>query len=397
MTPGRISVAIDGSAWDHDTGFGRYVREMTAALAERPELHLRLVARPSASRVEGLPGGLRGVEFVHPEGLHAAAHAGRSVAAVGRAMRQWASIVADVIWFPSVTGFVPVLGHVPVVVGVHDTIGHRYPRETFGSATAALAWRLKTRVAVTQATRIVTVSSHAEARLREDLGMSPDQLRVVGEGVSAAFEPVPTAIARRRLGSLWSRLGGGDPSSSHLVVWHGAMTPHKNLTRLVEAFARSTSTPGVPDAALVLVGEPPRHATGVIEELTRLGRLKAPRRVILTGHVDDETLRDLLSVARVAVLPSIEEGYGLTAIEAAACGVPVVATRYSAIPEVLGDAALIVDPLDIDGLAGAITMLLRDEAAWAVLRARSVERARDLTWARAADQLAAVFREVARR
>ena len=392
-----MMVAIDGSAWTHQTGFGRYVRELTRALASTPGgLQLRLVAAGPIDAASLPPGvGLidiatRAAEPIRPD-------ATRSAVSLYGATRHWASVAADVIWFPSVLGYVPVLQRVPVVIGVHDTIGHRYPRDTFGGGAAALGWRLKTRMALAQATRVVTVSAHAHRRIREDRGVAPSVLRTVGEAPAAVFSRVPPDEAHARLAPLAVRLGLGDLQRRPVVVCHGRLAPHKNLPRLIEAFGAATQPPGMADAVLVLVGTAPRDPDATHRQLARHAQHHAPGRVVPTGSLDDLTLRDLLSIARVAVLPSLEEGYGLSAVEAAACGAPVVATRCSAMPEVLGDAALLIDPLDTAALAEAMAALLRNDALRATLRERAAARLASVTWAHAAGELAAVLREATTR
>jgi glycosyltransferase involved in cell wall biosynthesis len=302
-----------------------------------------------------------------------------------------------VVWFPSLLGYVPVLQRVPIVVGIHDTIGHRFPRETFGTTAAAVAWRVKTRLALSQAARVVTVSAHARDRLQTDLGIAPHRLRVVGEAPAAVFERVPSATAQSTVTAIGDRLGIDRLGERRLVVWHGAIAPHKNLPRLIDAFGAATENADLANACLVIVGEPLRDAERVRLALATHATHHAPGRVLFTGRLGDETLRDVLCVARLAVLPSLEEGYGLSAVEAAACGTPVVATHRSAIPDVLGDAALLVDPADTAALADAMSLLLRDDGLCSRLRERSGTRMQALTWEHAARTLKAVLLEAAGR
>ncbi|MGQ9815841.1 MAG: glycosyltransferase family 4 protein, partial [Candidatus Roseilinea sp.] len=122
-----------------------------------------------------------------------------------------------------------------------------------------------------------------------------------------------------------------------------------------------------------------------------VARLNLGERVRFIGFVDDADLPDLYRAARVFAFPSLYEGFGLPPLEAMACGVPVVASNASSLPEVVGDAGLLVDPLDVDGLAEALIRAVTDEAWRAQAIARGLARARQFTWRRSAEQLLAVY------
>lgn len=409
-------VAVDGSCWTHHTGFGRYVRELVRALVSRhPEIDVRLVLGRGVSR-DAIPAGVAVVELTVDAEASNTAEA-RSSRAFVAALRAYAAIDADVVWMPSLIGYVPVLRRVPVIVGIHDAIGHQFGRALFGRRRDALAWRLKTRLALMQAARIVTVSGYARARLQRVLRIPAERLRIVGEAAAPVFVPGPPDRARATAARIGLACGVRDLDASPFVIYHGAFAPHKNLARLLDAFGAAVAHPALADVRLVLVGGAFRGTPGADGEdtasmpdggvdhrrglslskveaaLIRTAVARLPGRVVFTGRLEDEPLRDLLSAATAAVLPSLEEGYGLTAIEASACGTPVIATRNSAIPEVLGEGALIVDPLDTSVLTTALTRVLSDAGLRSHLIEHASRRHADLTWGRASDQLAAIFRE----
>ena len=207
-------------------------------------------------------------------------------------------------------------------------------------------------------------------------GFDQDRLRVVPWGATAA--PV-TAADRARVRERY-RLDGP------FVLWVGTIEPRKNLPTLLEAFRRVQPT----DEDLVLVGpvgwheQLEGHIEGVGSKVRQL------------GFVPDDDLAALYAEARVFCFPSIREGFGLPALEAMAHGTAVIASQGTAVAEVVGDAGLVVPALSIDGWADALSGLLENRDRRGTLAADGLERSRQFTWERCADQMAAIYHEVAR-
>ena len=197
------------------------------------------------------------------------------------------------------------------------------------------------------------------------------------------FRPEPDEL---RLKSVLDRYGIAD---GRCVVSLSTLEPRKNLSRLVEAFSRATTNPALRDVRLVLVG-----ALGwkseALEETIRSARLPTERLVLL-GHVPDEDLSALLTAVSVFVYPSLYEGFGLPVLEAMQCGAPVITSTTSSLPEVVGDAAVCVDPTDDDALAQAMSDVMLDSTLAADLRRRGLERAKTFTWRRTMDEAAAAY------
>ncbi len=294
----------------------------------------------------------------------------------------------DVLWFPSLLGFVPVLRRTPILVGIHDAIGHRYPASAFGSRFAARAWRAKTSLAVAQAASIVTVSQHARSSLIAHLGLRPERIRVVSEAPAAVFA---VTNDRSRVAAALAQL---HLSNTRLVVYHGSFAPHKNLLRLVDAFRLLTDDARHHDVRLLLIeGSAASGQPSDRRALKSMAQGELGGRVVLADRLPDSVLAALLNGARVAVLPSLDEGLGLTALEAAACGAVVAATTQSAMPELLGDACLTFEPTDVHAIHVSLARLLDDEALRLDLRTRALERVSTLTWQRAAQQMPEVIAE----
>jgi glycosyltransferase involved in cell wall biosynthesis len=266
----------------------------------------------------------------------------------------------------------------PAVVTVHDLIHLRFPVR-HRHPLAPLYARVMLRVAVRRARRLITVSESTRRDLVERLGARPDRIRVIPNGVGAPFEPA-------------DRPGAVDPTLDQLGVvrpyflFAGNPLPHKNVARLLDAFA------GLPPALgrLVLVGIPPA-ARAQVEGLCAARGLGA--RVHVLAPVTTSVLAQLYQGATVVVCPSLWEGFGLAALEAMACGAPVVAGNRGGLPEVVGDAGLLVDPTDVDALREAMYTLAGQEPLRAALRARGLARARAFTWRHVAEATVAVYRE----
>jgi glycosyltransferase involved in cell wall biosynthesis len=169
----------------------------------------------------------------------------------------------------------------------------------------------------------------------------------------------------------------------------GTVQPRKNYGRLIESLARLRETH--PDLGLVIVGGRGWLEDPIYAALDAHGLRKA---VVFTGFADDADLPALYSLARAVALPSLYEGFGLPVLEAMACGTPVVTSNVSSLPEVAGDAALLINPLDVDALTSALDRLLTDESLRGTLRERGFARAAAFTWERAAKQLLGVYSQM---
>lgn len=387
----RVRVVIDGGTWANRRGYGRFTRELVRALALHGRHTYTLVVDHSVDP-STLPAGVH-VRTAHPgtsPSVAASADGWRSPLDMWRVSQALSSEPGDLVFFPSVYTFVPVVTRRPVVTGVHDTIAERYPELIFPNARARLFWTLKVQAALRQSSRIVAVSEYAGRCVREQFGLPASRVRTLLEAPAEVFQPVsdrPAIDAAFRALQL-------DPAAPTLV-YVGGLGPHKNLERVLRAFVRVVHSGTVPGATLVLVGH---HSADVFHAvdapLRRIAEQLPAGRLVFAGGVPDDQLVLLLNGARALVLASLDEGFGLPAVEAAACGTPVIATRNSAVPEVLGDAALYVDPLDEASIHDALHRALSDDALRAQMGAVAATRAHALTWASTASTLERVFDEL---
>jgi glycosyltransferase involved in cell wall biosynthesis len=388
-----VRIGIDGSCWTNRRGFGRFTRCLVTEMVRRDDRnsYVLLMDRPSL-RDATVPPGVEVVEVgVGAAPARAASANGhRSVADIARMSAAARRIRAKVFFFPASYSYFPVFGS-PIVVTMHDAIAERLPDLVFSSRRARMLWTAKQRAAARQARALVTVSEASRDALVSSLGITRDRIRVVREAPDETFRPVGPA---ERDGVLARH---GIAPADRVILYVGGISPHKNLTTLVRAFELLAD--GRDDARLVLVGDlsddPFLSAADTIR-----GRVDASptrSRITLTGYVPDADLAALYSGAVATALPSLGEGFGLTAAESAACGTPVVASDDPALRELLGDAGLYADPRDPGAFAARLTELLDDPARRAEARAAVSRRAASWSWAQAADDVVDLLEQVGAR
>jgi glycosyltransferase involved in cell wall biosynthesis len=277
----------------------------------------------------------------------------------------------------------------PVVVTVHDIVPYLTRRQrdlqAYGGIWERWLDALVTR-ALARADALIAVSAYTRETVVQALGYPAERVWIVLEGVDhALFHPkkVPPDFDARY---------GLDPRGRY-VLYVGSENPRKNLPFLLRAFARLRQA--MPDVRLIRVGAVQYlpQARALQEQIEHLGLSDA---VIHYPSVPDEDLALFYNRADLFVFPSLYEGFGLPALEAMACGTPVVCSDAASLPEVVGDAALRVSPTDEEGWAEAMRRALTDVSLREELRARGLERARAFTWERTAQETVRVYTELYR-
>lgn len=283
----------------------------------------------------------------------------------------------DLMHFPRFA--VPVLRAGRTVVTVHD-LAFRHRPETL-TAAARRHFETATAKAVRRADAVIAVSEQTRRDILDAYEIPPERVRVVPNGVTPRFHPDGTDAARDRIGRTYGFQAG-------FILFVGTLEPRKNVVGLLKAYALLRRTH--PDApALVVAGGKGWLYDAIFETAEALNLHPY---VHFPGHVPDVDLPDLYRCARAFVYPSFYEGSGLPVLEAMACGVPVVTSNCSALPEAAGDAALLTDPNDPEAIAAALGRILDDEDLARDLRRRGVRQAALFSWDRAAKETLSVYR-----
>jgi glycosyltransferase involved in cell wall biosynthesis len=278
-------------------------------------------------------------------------------------------------------GFVsPIAWRGRTVVTVYDLSFLRFP-ETFNRSNRMYLGNF-TPPSLRRADRVITISEETRRDVIELCGVAPERVTPILLAADERFRPAaPDAVRafRRRQGL-----------PDRFVLYQGTLQPRKNVETLVRAYARLRSQ-GSDDHILVLAGPRGWQYEPIFELIRQLG---LEPYVTFPGFVPDDELALWYSSAAVFAFPSRYEGFGLPLLEAMACGAPVVSSSASSLPEVVGDAGVLVDPSDVEGLCSALCQLLEDEPRRQALAAAGRVRAQTFSWRRTASETVQVYREV---
>src|SRR5262245_2114305 len=260
------------------------------------------------------------------------------------------------------------------IVTLHDLFFLKHPELVDGETRRDFVTLVRDHVK--RADGVICVSEYTAAEARRLLDVPEEKIAVTPHGVDPAFreEPQPAQVddTLRRL-----RLPRGG------ILYVGSAEKRKNLVTLVMAYMTLAPRRRLPP--LVLAGPGSDWAQG--------GSYSGPQ-IVATGYLERPDVRSLMAASAALVLPSLEEGFGLPVVEAMAAGLPVVCSRDTALAEVAGDAASLVDPHDVNGLAHAVERVLEDRPLAAELRRKGLERSRAFEWSTTAERTLAFYRKV---
>lgn len=363
-----MRVLINGMQGGNQSGTGRYTEELIRHLARLDQTLALTVWWPAG--VE--PGDwAESVELIwQPRGIWARLKLERQIQ---RTLPEF-----DVVHYPASIG--PLDGGPNVVLTVHDCIFMRHP-DWFRWERAEY-YRWAGCRSARRAARVIADSGATAHDLRELIGVPDSRIDIVPLGVDQAFRPAPVeaiGLARTRY-----RL----PDNYFLYV--GTLEPRKNLAAVVRAWDRVAD--GIKEH-LVIAGRPGWKTE---EMLAAIRQSKHQDRIHLPGFILQEDLAAAITAARAFVWPSLFEGFGLPVLEAMACGTPVLTSSTSSLPEVAGDAALLVEPEREEAIAEALKRLSQDDLLRARLSAAGLQRAAEFTWTRTAALTLKAYERVAR-
>jgi glycosyltransferase involved in cell wall biosynthesis len=345
-----LAVAFDMTFANRNRGgSGVYARSLLGSLRDREALTVWEVAGPTRSN---LPGTLSWL--------------------VRGARRALTARRPDILHCPSFVA--PWRVPVPYVVTVHDAGGRRFPNDH------PLEWRIYDRAFLARrlraAARVITGSSFARSELIQAYGLPDNRVVVVPYGVDARyFETVP------------------ETPNGHAVamLFPGAPVPRKNLGAVLQCMAAAGPNSALGRARLDISGARPEDFRNVV---TQIASLRLESRVRWLGYIPTEEMPSVIARSSVVVYPSLSEGFGFPLLEALAVGTPAVGSDRGSLPEVVGDAALLVDPTDRRALSEALeTVLTRPGLRERLIRSGR-ERARTYTWEKCAEGTIDVYRSV---
>ena len=385
-----MRIAIDyNAALRQVAGIGRYTRELVRALAAADSGD-RFVLFYAGRDLDGAVGvdALNDLRATYPSIELAPIPMPERWLPI---MWQRARLPVPVEWW---TGRVDVL-HAPdfvlppshtrrTLVTVHDLSFRIHPE----AAHERLRQYLEDAVprSLRRATHVLADSRSTASDLQQLMGVAPSNITVLYPGIGPQFRRVEDEERRAAVREKY-----GLPPRFFFHI--GTIEPRKNLERLMNAYAvvrpEDAATTSAPPVGLLLAGKPGWLSDPIV------ARARQTEGVLLPGPVDDADLPVLHSLATALVYPSLYEGFGFPPLEALACGTPVVASRTSSIPELVGDAALLIDPLDEAALGDALRRVLAEPQITMAARRDGPAQAAQFTWDRAAQQLLGMYRSLA--
>lgn len=364
-------------ALERETGVGSYTYNLVRALARRPDaadnLRLYLMHGPTlpANSGDGLPTAVGNINIK------------------GSAPRiMWEQFGLPALARRDGLDLLHYVDHAlplwrrpcPVVITVHDLAFYRLPqmynfsRRRYKKFVGLRSVRL--------AARVITPSRATRDEIIDLAGIAPEKVTVIPYGLDEQFRPVSDE-AQQRTREEFDLAGP-------YFLFVGTLQPRKNLRHLISAFAQLVHEQGIPHELVLAGGE-----GWLSGDLVRFaGENRVADRLRLFGSVPQDKLPALYNCSESLVFPSWYEGFGLPPLEAMACGVPVIASNRTSIPEVVGEAGLLVDPQDIDALAAAMQRVIDDKNLRSKLCHAGPERARQFSWDRAAEATMDVYRQV---
>jgi len=367
-----VRIGIDARKL-HDFGIGTYIRNLLQQLAilDR-QTEFVLICRPEDAATLASVG-----ENFRPVPETAGNYSLAEQVKIPLALRR-----EGVTLFHAPHYVLPPLVGCRAVVTIHDCIHLMFPQYLPNRLALTFA-RNSIAVAARRAARVLTVSESSKRDILRFVDVPPDKIDVIYNAYDERFaiEPREDDVVRVR-----ERYQLHDP----FVLYAGNVKPHKNLERLIEAFDLVRAR-GLDHLKLVLIGD----------EISRYAALRRAvhqhhlhKHVRFLGYMSQETLAVMYRLAGVFVFPSLYEGFGLPPLEAMASGTPVVTSNVSSLPEVAGDAALLVDPYDPEAIGDGIYRVLTDEALRCGLRQRGIARARQFSWEASVSRVREIYGQV---
>lgn len=384
-------IGVDACTWNNRRGFGRFTRELLEALiASDKNNEYIFFVDSEMEEIEKLPANVKIViaKTNHSPIKAASASGSRSVRDLWAMSRATWNHNFDLFFFPAVYSYYPIFNRAKIIVTIHDVIADHHPELIFPSAKGKMFWKLKQNTAILQSDLILTVSDYSKREIVEYFNLPESKVSVISEAARSVFQPLEPDAEFNKTLARYSL----NPDKNFLL-YVGGISPHKNLNTLVKAFQQISSDEKNSNVKLILVGDykddPFFSAYPALKK--QIDECDLGDKIIFTGYIEDIELSHLYNAAAMVVLPSLEEGFGLPAVEAMACGTPVAASSFGSLPEVLGDAGRFFDPLNVQNIVETITKILHNDSLQNEMRRAGLARAQKFLWNKAANDTLKIF------
>ena len=357
----------------HDFGIGTYIRNLLRELAQMDhDTEYVILVRPDDEA------GVRALgENFRPVKLTAGNYSFAEQIRIPQALTR-----EKVDLFHAPHYVLPPLVRCPSVVTIHDCIHLMFPQYLPNRWALAYA-RTSISLAAKRATRVLTVSESSKRDIQKFVDIPAGKIDVIYNSFDPRFGVEPNEEAVSRVRERYQL-------HADFVLYAGNVKPHKNLERLIEAF-QVVRKRGLDNLKLVLIGDDISKYTALRRAVHRH---QLHNYVRFLGYLPEETLAVMYRLAGVFVFPSLYEGFGLPPLEAMASGTPVVTSNVSSLPEVAGDAAVLVNPYDADAIADGLYRVLTDQNLRSELRRRGPERARHFSWESSVRRVREIYGQV---
>ena len=357
----------------HDFGIGTYIRNLLRELAAMDhDTEYVIISRPDDAAAVCALG-----ENFRPVAATAGNYSLAEQIAIPRALTR-----ERVDLFHAPHYVLPPLVSCPSVVTIHDCIHLMFPQYLPNRWALAYA-RTSISLAAKRATRVLTVSESSKRDIQRFVDIPPGKIDVIYNSVDPRFGAEPNEETVDRVRERYQL-------HSDFVLYAGNVKPHKNLERLIEAF-HIVRNRGLDELKLILIGDDISKYTALRRAVHRH---QLHNYVRFLGYVPEDTLAVMYRLAGVFVFPSLYEGFGLPPLEAMASGTPVVTSNVSSLPEVAGDAAVLVDPYSAEAIADGMYRVLTDHDLRSDLRRRGPLHARQFSWQSSVRRVREIYGQV---
>jgi len=375
-----VKIAIDIRRMT-EFGVGTYIRNVVRTLGrlDHENQYLLIGPPPKVQEIGALPPNFHTIPLTSPE---------RSVQGFREFRAALARLECDLVHVPNLFS-IPRVMPCPYVMTVHDMVEHMSRPWGKSGFWRSLRWQLTRRV-LERAARIFAVSNFTKTEIEKLFGISPDRIEVVYNAIDERFLRGHASAADREL--IAKRYQVTYP----FLLYAGRISPHKNVVRMIEAFSALKTElerdQAYPDLKLIIIGDDLSGNPDLRRTVVRSG---VQNDVRFLGFVPIEVLRIFYDEARIFVFPSLYEGFGLPPLEAMAHGTPVVTSNVSSLPEVVGRAAVLVNPENVFEIMRALHRVLTDQELRERMKERSYEQAAKFSWETSVRRILEVYCQVA--